>query len=664
MTLADLDAPAASVSEAAPSVSAPSPPAPIPAGGGLVNAEELAAESPAEEAARLEAAAAPAPSPPPVESPAKSPASASEPERTGFAALGLSPALLAALKEKGYETPTPVQAAVIPAVLAGRDVLGQAATGTGKTAAFALPLLDRLRELRTAPDAEETKAPAVLVMAPTRELAAQVAEAFRAYRGDLRADVLTVVGGEAFGPQLSALRRGVDVVVGTPGRLLDLLKRGSLDLSRLSAAVLDEADEMLDMGFQEEIEAVLDHTPPGRQTVLVSATLPPRINRIANAHLTDPVTIEIGRDDRSRGEDARVLHTAHVVRRHDKAAAIDRILEVDGAGPSLIFCRTRGGADDLTTELNRLGRRAAALHGGLTQDQRNKVVERLRGGTLNTVVATDVAARGLDVPELTHVFHADLPQGSGGDEAFEHRCGRVGRAGREGRVVTFLQPKERGKLRFMAKAVGADVEIGPLPGAADVVAGRLAKTRAALGDAATGKDFARLRTELAPVLDALAAEHPDLSWQQLAVAAAALAHRTAFGAAPAEELSSPPPPKFRDNGRDAGPRSGPSRNGRDPRDGRSGKKFGGKGGAFPDCPPHATRLWVGSGRDGGVRPGDLVGAIAGETHLSGGQIGAIKIAPTFSLVDVPADAADTVIQALSRGNLRGQKVTVRRDREG
>ncbi|MFH5806577.1 DEAD/DEAH box helicase [Alienimonas sp. DA493] len=593
----------------------------------------------------------------PEPQPEPKPEAKPEPSKSGFAKLGLSDSLLKALAAKGYETPTPVQAEVIPAILAGRDVLGQAATGTGKTAAFALPLLDRLRAAETAPDApEERPGPAIFCMAPTRELAAQVAEAFRAYRGEMRVNILTVVGGESFGPQLSALRRGVDVVVATPGRALDLLKRGNLDLSGSLACVLDEADEMLDMGFQEEIEAVLDFTPPGRQTVLVSATLPPRIHAIADKHLSNPVRIEIGKSQAAKGEDARVVHSAHFVRRHEKAAAIDRILEVDGAGPTLIFCRTRGGADDLTTELNRCGRRAAALHGGLTQDQRSKVVERLRGGTLNVVVATDVAARGLDVPELTHVVHADLPNGP---EPFVHRCGRVGRAGRVGRVVTFLHPKERFKLNQFAKAANADVAITDLPAADDVITGRLKKTRAALKDAATSKEFAKLRDQLAPVLAELDKEFGP---ETLALAAAALAHRTAFGTEPIEDLGAPPS-HSKGPGGPSGPRGkgGPKFSGGP----GGGPKFKGKGGPRTPgpVPPHAARLWVSAGRDSGVRPGDLVGAIAGETHLNGGDIGAITITSSFSLVDVPKQAADAVIQSLSRGGLRGDKVNVRYDRE-
>ena len=598
--------------------------------------------------------AAPRPEPKPEPKPEPVP-------ETGFAKLGLSPALLQALVEKGYTEPTPVQAEVIPAILAGRDVLGQAATGTGKTGAFALPLLDRLRAAKTAPDApdEEDKRPAVFVMAPTRELAAQVAEQFRLYRGGMKVNVLTVVGGEAFGPQLSALRRGVDVVVATPGRALDLCRKGSLDLSGLLACVLDEADEMLDMGFQEEIEAVLDFTPPGRQTVLVSATLAPRIQQIAAKHLQNPVRIEIGEPQTAKGDDARVIHSAHFVRRQYKAQAIDRILEVDGAGPCLIFCRTRGGADDLTTELNRCGRRAAALHGGLTQEQRTKVVERLRGGTLNVVVATDVAARGLDVPELTHVMHADLPTGP---EPFVHRCGRVGRAGREGRVVSFLHPKERYKLTQFAKAANADVEITQLPDGRSVVQGRLRKTREALKDAATDPSFAKLRDELAPLLEELGAEL-GVSPAFMAASAAALGHRTAFGDAPVEDLNSAPP---RSNDRFEGNGGGSRGGGKFSKDRGPSKFSGGKGGkrVHPSCPPESARLFVSAGRDAGVRPGDLVGAIAGETSLSGRDIGAIKIGPGFSLVDVPKGAADMVIQSLSRGSLRGEKVTVRHDREG
>ena len=641
------------------------PPAPAPEPPAKPRAVPVAERKP--EAKKPQSAPVPEPKPEPAPKPERRPEPAPE---TGFARLGLSAPLLRALVEKGYTDPTPVQAEVIPAILAGRDVLGQAATGTGKTGAFALPLIDRLRIAKTAPDApeEDDKRPAVFVMAPTRELAAQVAGQFRLYRGEMQVNVLTVVGGEPFGPQLSALRRGVDVVVATPGRALDLCKKGSLDLSGLLACVLDEADEMLDMGFQEEIEAVLDFTPPGRQTVLVSATLAPRIQQIANKHLQDPVRIEIGKPQAAKGEDARVIHSAHFVRRQYKAQAIDRILEVDGAGPCLIFCRTRGGADDLTTELNRCGRRAAALHGGLTQDQRTKVVERLRGGTLNVVVATDVAARGLDVPELTHVMHADLPTGP---EPFVHRCGRVGRAGREGRVVTFLHPKERYKLKQFAKAANADVEVSPLPDGSSVVRGRLRKTREALKDAATDPSFAKLRDELTPLLEELGKEL-NVTPAFMAASAAALGHRTAFGDAPIEDLNSAPPRGNFDGGdRPAGRRF--EGNGSD-RGGKFGNKSGGKfqkGGKFkggkrehPTCPPESARLFVSAGRDAGVRPGDLVGAIAGETELSGRDIGAIKITPAFSLVDVPKGAAEMVIQSLSRGSLRGEKVQVRHDREG
>ncbi|MGH3658256.1 MAG: DEAD/DEAH box helicase, partial [Micromonosporaceae bacterium] len=354
-------------------------------------------------------------------------------ENTGFSDLGLRDELLQSLTSLGYEEPTPIQRETIPPLLDGRDLLGQAATGTGKTAAFALPVLQRM-----APDGRGT-APAALVLVPTRELAVQVSEAFHRYGRDLGVRVLPIYGGAPIGRQLRTLDRGVDVVVATPGRALDHIGRGTLDLSGLSTVVLDEADEMLDMGFAEDIEAILERTPEQRQTVLFSATLPPRIDGIARRHLTDPIRIEIGRQPRAEGEQPKVRQSAYVVARAHKPAVLGRVLDVESPSAAIVFCRTREQVDELTETLNGRGYRAEALHGGMSQEQRERVLGRLRSETADLLVATDVAARGLDIEHLSHVVNYNVPSAP---EAYVHRIGRVGRAGREGVAITLAEPRE------------------------------------------------------------------------------------------------------------------------------------------------------------------------------------------------------------------------------
>ena len=632
-----LDSPSAGVPASSPDLSSPEPHAP----------ERPAPERPAPER--------PAPEPP--EPGRVAPARPAD----GFASLGLSDHLLGVLAERGYDEPTPVQEAVIPAILAGRDVLGRAATGTGKTAAFALPLIDRLLarlaedENGEGDDGDRPDGPRVLVLVPTRELAAQVAEAVRGYAVGTRLGVVTIVGGESFGPQKRALKRGVEMVVATPGRALDLIRQGTLQLAGLDAAVLDEADEMLDMGFADDIESVLSETPAGRQTVLVSATLPPRIKSIADKHMTDPVRLEIEDAPRDADEPPRVRHVAHLVHRRDRTAALLRVLEAGGASRALIFCRTRGGVDDLAAELTRAGRRTAALHGGLTQEQRVRVVERLRSGAIEVMVATDVAARGLDVPELTHVVNFDPP---GSPETFVHRVGRVGRAGREGTAVTLLAPNERRRIRQFASAAGGPIPVEPLPTAADLADVRESQTRAALLDALTGDDFAPLRDRLRPIVAGLAEEAGGtFSAEDLAVAAAALAHRTAFGDPVTEEI----PDAGGRPERNGGPRS--DRGDRPDRGPRHGKTRRGPRDRGPqNAPADTARLYFSVGRDANVRPGDLVGAITGEAGIDGSDIGKIDVAPTFSLVDVARPHADLVINSLRGRSIRGKKVTVRPDR--
>ncbi|MDP8960354.1 MAG: DEAD/DEAH box helicase, partial [Actinomycetota bacterium] len=355
-----------------------------------------------------------------------------------FADLALRPELLRALSGLGYEEPTPIQRKAVPPLLQGRDLLGQAETGTGKTAAFALPVLERIARHR------EHAEPMALVLVPTRELAMQVSEAMHRYGRDLGARILPIYGGQPIGRQLRALERGVDVVVATPGRALDHVARRTLLLRSVEVVVLDEADEMLDMGFADDIEAILQAVPENRQTVLFSATMPPRIDGIANRHLRDPVRIQLGREAATPVVASLVRQRAFVVPRAHKAAALGRVLDVEAPAAALVFCRTRDQVDQLTETLNGRGYRAEALHGGMDQDQRDRVMGRLRSGRADLLVATDVAARGLDIEQLTHVINYDMPSAP---DSYLHRIGRVGRAGREGAAITLTEPREHRMLK-------------------------------------------------------------------------------------------------------------------------------------------------------------------------------------------------------------------------
>ncbi|MBM3978151.1 MAG: DEAD/DEAH box helicase, partial [Planctomycetes bacterium] len=414
----------------------------------------------------------------------------------GFAVLGLDPNLLASLAELGYEEPTPIQRASIPLLVAGRDLLGQAGTGTGKTAAFALPLLQRLPAEPAKPNR-----PRALVLVPTRELAMQVAEAVHRYGRHKRVRVLPIYGGSSFGQQLRALDRGVEIVVATPGRALDHLQRGTLLLEDVRTVVLDEADEMLDMGFSEDLDAILQQTPDARQTALFSATLPPRILDIAEQHLRDPERISIARERASKGELPRVRQVAYIVQRPHKPAALGRILDMESPGSAIVFCRTRLEVDELVEAMASRGYSADALHGGFAQDQRDRVMKRFRSGQTDLLIATDVAARGLDIDHVTHVVNYDVPTDP---DAYVHRIGRTGRAGREGVAITLAQPREHRVLKLIERVTGQKLEIARLPTVADLRNRRLELTRASLEEAlgAGGLEgFHALAEELAGAAD-------------------------------------------------------------------------------------------------------------------------------------------------------------------
>ena len=443
-----------------------------------------------------------------------------------FAGLGLRPELLAALARLGYEEPTPIQRDAIGPLLAGRDVLGQAETGTGKTAAFALPMLQAIGAARP-----ET-APRGLVLVPTRELALQVAEAFGRYGAELRTRVLAVYGGQPIVPQLRALQRGVDVVVATPGRALDHIARGSLTLDALTMVVLDEADEMLDMGFSEDIEAILGGAPAARQTVLFSATMPGRINHMARRHLTDPELIRPERAAEVPGAAPRVRQSAYMAARHHRAAALARILGMEEPEAAIVFCRTRAEVDEIAELLAARGHRAEALHGGLSQEQRGRVIERMRAGAVTLLVATDVAARGLDIEHLTHVINLDVPSSP---EVYVHRIGRVGRAGREGVAITLAQPREQRLLKAVERLVGRKIPIAPIPGVADLRARRAERLADRVRERA-GETSPAIRAMVATLAE-------DLSPQELAAAARALAHDAAWPRAAEDEREIPAVPE-------------------------------------------------------------------------------------------------------------------------
>jgi ATP-dependent RNA helicase DeaD len=520
----------------------------------------------------------------------------------GFTDLGLRSELLAALSELGYEEPTPIQREAIPPLLAGRDLRGQAATGTGKTAAFALPALQRLT-----PDRLST-----LVLVPTRELAGQVSQAFHRYGRQLGVRVLPIYGGQPMGRQLQALARGVDVVVATPGRALDHIRRGTLRLGEVSTVVLDEADEMLDLGFAEDIEAILEATPADRQTVLFSATMPARIDGIARRHLREPVRIEMGRAATPTGEPPLVRQSAYVVARAHKPATLARVLDVEAPTATIVFCRTREEVDQLTETLSGRGYRAEALHGGMGQEQRERVMGRLRGGSAELLIATDVAARGLDVERLTHVVNYHVPSAP---DAYVHRIGRVGRAGREGAAITLAEPREHRMLKTIERVTGQKITVEQVPTVADLRARRLELTQAALREILLTDDLDQVRVVVESLTD-------EFDIVDVALAAVKLAHEVTGGDRADQEI----------------PTLGGSR-----RDG-------------------VARLFLGLGRRAGLRPQDVVGAIAGESGLRGSDIGAIEIADRFALVEVPASAADEVIAALRRTTIKGKKPTIRRER--
>lgn len=558
----------------------------------------------------------------------------SDDSQSGFAVLGLDPSIVKALTALGYEEPTPIQTETIPALIAGKDVLGQAATGTGKTAAFALPILQRLHESHRGQD----DGPYALILAPTRELAMQVAEAIHKYGKAMGVSVLPVYGGAAMAQQLKALKRGVDIVVATPGRALDHIRRKSLRLGSVRTVVLDEADEMLDMGFAEDLEAILSETPADRQTALFSATIAPRIAAIASKHLKNPVRVTIARDKTKAGSVPRVRQMAYIVPRVHKMATLGRVLDMESPKSALVFCRTRTEVDGLTETLNARGYRAEALHGGMTQEQRDRVMKKFRANTADLLVATDVAARGLDIGHLSHVFNYDVPTSP---DAYVHRIGRTGRAGREGVAITLAEPREHRFLRNIENITKQKIEIATVPTVADTRVRRVELTRATLQEILIDGELDEYRGVVESLADG------DYDVMDVAAAAVKMAHEASGNDKHEAEEEIPVD-------RSSIPHDRPKREGKPPRTVAGNKRKPGW---------EVAKIYIGAGRKAKIRPGDIVGAIANELKIDADAIGAIEIYDRFSLVEVPDEIADDIVATLRATHIKGKRVPVRRDKD-
>ncbi|MDN4161039.1 DEAD/DEAH box helicase [Nocardioides abyssi] len=547
---------------------------------------------------------------------------------TTFADLGLDDAVLRALKDVGYETPSPIQAATIPPLLAGRDVVGLAQTGTGKTAAFALPILSKL-------DLKQ-KTPQALVLAPTRELALQVCEAFERYAAHRKGvHVLPVYGGQAYGVQLSALRRGVHVVVGTPGRIMDHLDKGTLDLSELRFLVLDEADEMLNMGFAEDVETILASTPEDKNVALFSATMPAQIRRLSKSYLRDPQEITVKASSTTA---ANITQRYLLVSYPQKVDALTRILEVENFEGMIVFVRTKHETETLAEKLRARGFSAAAINGDVAQAVRERTVNQLKSGKLDILVATDVAARGLDVERISHVVNYDIPTDT---ESYVHRIGRTGRAGRTGDAISFVTPRERYLLKHIEKATKQPLTQMPLPNVDDVNATRLSR----FDDAITAALGQTDRIEKFRDIIGHYVKEYDVPEVDVAAALAVVAQGdTPLLLDPAAEKRPQRLDDRPDRGGDRGDR--PERGERRPR-GRT------------DVPMATYRINVGKRHK--VEPRQIVGAIANEGGLQRGDFGHIQIRPDFSLVELPADLSPSVMKKLEDTRISGKLIELQPD---
>ncbi len=544
-----------------------------------------------------------------------------------FSQLNLHSQVLQAVTELGYETPTPIQSGVIPVMVSGQDVIGQAQTGTGKTAAFALPILHNLSSERTHVQA--------LVVAPTRELALQVARATEAYGRFRNARVLPVYGGQHYGPQIGQLKRGVDIVVGTPGRLIDLVKRKVLDLSQVKTVVLDEADEMLSMGFVEDIETILEQTNNDRQTALFSATMPAEIRRLADKYLTNPQSITIKKKQLTV---AAVEQRYYLVNHVDKMAALTRLFEVEPVERVLVFARTRLGTGDLANELSSRGFQAEVLNGDLSQDAREHVLNRFRRDQIKVLVATDVAARGLDIDGISHVINFDIPLDP---EVYVHRIGRTGRAGKTGIAISLLTPKEVWRLRKIEQYARQKIDKATLPTVTDIQEHREAQLLEKM-DVWLKRGRCSREREIVQALVADGHDPIEIAAVSLKLARAEEKQRpierlNEVGEIPQRERNRRNGRLSRGNGRS---QNGSSRNERAQERGM-------------------VRLLLNAGKEQGIRPNDVVGTIAYHANIPGSTIGAIRIQPQVTMVDVPERFVAQVLDNSGKYNVHRQSIEVK-----
>jgi ATP-dependent RNA helicase DeaD len=538
---------------------------------------------------------------------------------TTFADLQIHPAVLQAVADVGYESPSPIQAATIPAMMAGSDVVGLAQTGTGKTAAFAIPILSKIDT--------SSRITQALVLAPTRELALQVAEAFSRYGAHLSVNVLPIYGGASYGPQLAGLKRGAQVVVGTPGRVIDLLEKGNLDVTHLDYLVLDEADEMLQMGFAEDVERILADTPEYKQVALFSATMPPAIRKITSKYLHDPVEVTV----KSRTQTAENITQRYIqVAGPRKMDALTRLLEVEQGDAMIVFVRTKQATEEVAERLKARGFAAAAINGDIPQAVRERTIAALKDGSIDVLVATDVAARGLDVERISHVLNYDIPHDP---ESYVHRIGRTGRAGRSGTALLFVTPRERHLLKSIERVTRQKLVESELPSVDDVNAQRVEKFRDSITAALANPGIDLFRR----LIEGYERDH-DVPTADIAAALALQSHDGE------EFLMTEPPPEKRRERPDRGPREdGPPRRRREVRDDLA-----------------TYRIAVGKRHK--VMPGAIVGAIANEGGLHRSDFGHITIRPEYSLVELPAKLPKQTLKALEKTRIQGQLIDLRPDR--
>ena len=540
-----------------------------------------------------------------------------------FSQLNLHPELVQAVTELGYTTPTPIQSAIIPLMLAGQDVIGQAQTGTGKTAAFALPILQNL------PSGH--KSVQALALAPTRELAIQVADSFESFSQFQPVQVAVVYGGQPYGPQIRQLKKGAQVVVGTPGRLLDLIRKDVLDLSTVQTLVLDEADEMLSMGFIEDIETILAEIPVDRQTAIFSATMPAEIRRLADRYMREPQAVTIESKQRTV---ATTDQRYYLVHEKDKLAALTRLFQVEEITSALIFARTRVGTGELANELTLRGYPAEALNGDMNQDSREQTLNRFQENRIKVLVATDVAARGLDIDDISHVFNYDMPEYS---EVYVHRIGRTGRAGKAGTAISLVTPREQWRLRKIENYIRGQIPRAELPTIDDIQTYRDQKLMERM--------LVWLKRDRMLKEKELATSLVEAGYDPLDIAAAALklarAEEKRQPLDPVSSVQVERPNKHREGRRN-------SRRGNRSQASHSSHEAG------------MVRLMVNAGKNIGVRPQDVVGTIARSADIPGSTIGAIFIQDQHTLVDVPSQYVEKVLARTGRYHIRKKAVSIER----